>query len=94
MCRPRWAFVLQYGQNRCRGRSRVEWNLTGEYLCWCGMAVRQYFTRGESFAMYLDRDHRERENIRFLAVCSPFIQDLWRSPSSEVGGITQVHSSQ
>ena len=28
---------------------------------------------------YLDHDHRERENIRFLGTW-PFIQDLWRSP--------------
>jgi len=27
----------------------------------------------------LNRDHRERENVRFLAVW-PLVQDLWRSP--------------
>jgi len=30
---------------------------------------------------YLNHDHRKRENIRFSAVCSHLIQNLWRSPS-------------
>ena len=33
------------------------------------------------FASYLDHDHRERENVCFLAVCSLLGQDLWGSPS-------------
>jgi len=32
---------------------------------------------------YLNHDHRERENVRFLAIC-PFIQEFWRSPSHGV----------
>ena len=38
--------------------------------------------------MYLDNDHRERENVRFLAMCSP-CQDLWRSPSRGVAVMTR-----
>ena len=33
---------------------------------------------------YLDHDHRERENVRFFAICTPLIQDLWCSPSCGV----------
>jgi len=32
---------------------------------------------------YFDHDHRERENIRFLAMF-PSLQDLWSSPSRGV----------
>jgi len=35
-------------------------------------------------ATYLDHDHRERENIRFFAVCPLLGQDLRRSPSRGV----------
>ena len=30
---------------------------------------------------YLNRYHRKRENIRFLAVCPLIVPDLWRNPS-------------
>jgi hypothetical protein len=33
------------------------------------------------FRLYLNRDHRESEDVRFLAVRPLFVQDLWRSPS-------------
>jgi len=33
---------------------------------------------------YFDHDHRERENIRFLATGHLFIQDLWRRPLQSV----------
>ena len=42
------------------------------------------------FASYLDHDHRERENVCFLAVCSLPVQDLWGSPSR---GIALVFGS-
>jgi hypothetical protein len=32
------------------------------------------------FLMYLDHDHRESENVRFLAIRPLLVQDLWRSP--------------
>ena len=35
---------------------------------------------------YLDHDHRESENTRFLAMW-PLVQDLWRSPSRGVIGL-------
>ena len=34
----------------------------------------------QSIVTYLDHDHSERENVRFLAIW-PFFQYLWRSPS-------------
>jgi len=37
---------------------------------------------------YLDHDHRERENVRFLAIFPP-LQDLWRSPSWGVAVTTR-----
>jgi len=33
---------------------------------------------------YFDHDHREGENIRFLATGYHFLQDLWRRPSQSV----------
>jgi hypothetical protein len=33
------------------------------------------------FLTYLDHDHRERENVRFFAICPLLVQDLWRNPS-------------
>jgi len=39
---------------------------------------------GNPFAPYLDHDHRERENVCFLAVCSLLGQDFWGSPSCGV----------
>ena len=38
-------------------------------------------TGDELFAMYLNHDHRERENIGFFAVRPLLAQDLRRSPS-------------
>ena len=38
--------------------------------------------------MHLDHDHRKREDICFLAVCSLLVQDLRRSPSHSVAMIT------
>jgi hypothetical protein len=38
--------------------------------------------------MYLDHDHREGENVRFLAVC-PLAQDLWCSPPCSVAMLTR-----
>ena len=40
-------------------------------------------THSRSSTTYLNHDHRESENIRFLAVC-PLVQDLWRSPPCTV----------
>ena len=37
---------------------------------------------------HFDHDHRERENVRFLAVCS-LVQNLWRSPSWGVTTLTR-----
>jgi hypothetical protein len=39
------------------------------------------FDASNKFRPYLDRDHRESENVRFFAVRPLFVQDLWRSPS-------------
>jgi len=36
--------------------------------------------RGRSPVTYFDHDHRERENVGFLAVCPLLLQDLWRHP--------------
>ena len=48
-------------------------------MIWSGSEQRAL---GSSpFATYLDHDHRERENVCFLAVCSLLGQDFWRSPS-------------
>ena len=33
---------------------------------------------------HLDHDHRKGENIRFLAMFPPTIQDFWRGPSCGV----------
>ena len=38
--------------------------------------------------MYLNHDHRERENVRFLAIC-PTLQDLWCSPPRSVATLTR-----
>ena len=39
---------------------------------------------GRLFATNLNCDHRKRENIRFLAICPPIIQDLWCNPSYRI----------
>ena len=39
---------------------------------------------------YLDHDHRERENIRFLAVCGLPVPDLRRSPAWAVTKVIRV----
>ena len=39
---------------------------------WC-------YARALCIVTHLDHDHREGENVRFLAIC-PFFQDLWGSP--------------
>ena len=41
---------------------------------------------------HLDHDHRERENVRLLAVCPLLGQDLWRSPSCGMTLIIQDNS--
>jgi hypothetical protein len=45
--------------------------------------VGQGLAHKRSSATYLNHDHRESENIRFLAMC-PLVQDLWRSPPRSV----------
>ena len=42
-----------------------------------------------SFATYLDHDHRERENVRLLAMFPFLFQDLWCSPSRSVALTTR-----
>jgi hypothetical protein len=37
---------------------------------------------------YLNHDHREGENIRFLTIC-PLTQDFWRSPPCSVTVLTR-----
>jgi hypothetical protein len=37
---------------------------------------------------HLDHDHRERENVRFLAIY-PIVQDLWGSPSRGMVMVTR-----
>ena len=43
------------------------------------------------FVRYLDHDHRQRENIRFFAICPLLVQNLWRSVSRGVTSI--IHSA-
>ena len=40
----------------------------------------EVLTCSQSYISYLDHDHSERENVRFLAMW-PFVQHLWRGPS-------------
>jgi hypothetical protein len=47
------------------------------------MTVGKSSARNRSSVTCLDHDHRERENIRFLAMCPP-VQNLWCSPSRGV----------
>ena len=44
------------------------------------MTVSRSSTRRVLSVAYLDHDHRERENIRFLAIF-PLVKNLWRGPS-------------
>lgn len=44
--------------------------------------------RSASPVTYLNHDHCEGENVRFLAICSP-VQDLWCSPSRSVTIMTR-----
>ena len=43
------------------------------------------------FLTYLDHDHRERENVRFFAICL-LVQDLWRCPSHAMTMIIRITS--
>jgi hypothetical protein len=42
-----------------------------------------------TFATCLDHNHCERENICFFAICSLFVQDFRRSPSTDMTLIIQ-----
>ena len=42
--------------------------------------TKKSLTHNDSSTAYLDHDHRERKNIRFLAICSRVIRDLWCRP--------------
>jgi len=54
----------------------------------CKTKVSQGYKHSRSFMTCLDHDHRERENVRFLAGFTP-VQDLWRSPSRGVSMLTR-----
>jgi len=45
------------------------------------MSISRGPANASSSAAYLNHDHRERKNVRLLAVCPRFVQDLWRRPS-------------
>jgi len=45
------------------------------------MSINQGPTNTSSSAAYLNHYHRERKNVRLLAICPRFVQDLWRRPS-------------
>ena len=51
-------------------------------------SLSQGFAHSRSSVTYLDHDHRERENVGFLAAW-PLVQDLWRSPSRGVTILTR-----
>jgi len=58
----------------------------------------QKFCRENLSGSYLNHDHCERENVRFVAVCTLFVQYLGCSPSRSMALIFQdalhvVHSS-
>jgi hypothetical protein len=83
MRRPWWASALGYGRYS-HGRCVVpEWNRTSEYLRRPEATVSQNFARSRLSATHLDHDHRESENVCFLAMSSP-IKDFWRSPLHSV----------
>jgi hypothetical protein len=42
---------------------------------------------------YLDHDHRERENVRFLAICPLLDKDLWSSPSRGVTSKAKIRDA-
>ena len=42
------------------------------------------FDTNDPFVTYLDHNHREGENIRFLTICPFTVQDLWCGPSRGV----------
>jgi len=52
------------------------------------MTVSQRIARSRSSVTCLDHDHRERENVRFLAI-RPLLQDLRRSPPRGVAVMTR-----
>jgi hypothetical protein len=79
MGRARWALSLQYGQHNRGAWAVAKWSRTGKYLCKYGETVNQSSAHSGLVARYLDHDHCEGENIRFLAVCL-FSKDLWSSP--------------
>ena len=68
------ANIAAAGILRLKGTAPV--NTCGDTGC-----SEQQVDGGTSFVSYLDHDHRERENVRFLAVSSLLLQYLWRGPS-------------
>jgi hypothetical protein len=69
MCRLRWALALDDGQHGHHSWTITERNSAGEYLYSYETAVGQSSAHNRAPATYLDHDHRESENIRFLAIC-------------------------
>ena len=79
-----WPFASHYRQHSRRGQAIIERNYAGKYLRPHGVAVSTSFCGKSSFVSYFDHDHRERENVCFLAVCSLPVKYLWRSKSNGV----------
>ena len=84
MDRPWWLFAGNYRQHSRCGQAIVERNHSGESLRPYGVAVSTSFYRKNPPVSHFDHDHRERENVCFLAICSLPVQDLWRSKSNGV----------
>ena len=68
------ANIAAAGRLSLKGTAPV--NTCGDTGC-----SEQQVDGGTPFVSYLDHDHRERENIRFLAVGSLLLQYLWCGPS-------------